>query len=168
MKIREAIYTDINQLAMVHIASWQNAYSGILPANYLSALSVGAETKKWRDRILHPELGQFHFVAENDEVGVVGFAIGSPERTEIPRNWGELRAVYVLTEHQKQGLGTILIQSVIERLKKQRLKGMITWTFTDNPARDFYRKMGGVSGKTKTDTFGQIKKELTAYEWIFS
>jgi hypothetical protein len=38
--IRQAILEDAEAIAKVHVASWQAAYKGLMPAEFLASLSV--------------------------------------------------------------------------------------------------------------------------------
>ena len=126
MKIRDAEIDNAPMLAHIHAKAWQIAYQGILPAEYLAKLSVERSLERWNGWIARPEPGQFHLVAEVEGKGVVGFASGCPERTKAPKNWGELTAIYLLPENQKQRIGSALFHAVVERFMTQGYSGMIS------------------------------------------
>ena len=165
MRIRDAKIDDAPSLAQVHVESWQIAYRGILPALYLANLSIERATEIWQGWIKRPEPGQFHLVSEKEEFGIVGFASGCPEKAMTSRNRGELTAIYLLPEYQKQRIGGALFQAVVGRFVMQGYSGMISWMLSENPAGPFYRKMGGVPAATKLEIVGGVEKELTAFGW---
>jgi len=47
MQIRNAQPNDAFEVAMVHVTSWQVAYRGILPAEYLEELRVEDRVQKY-------------------------------------------------------------------------------------------------------------------------
>jgi len=51
MPIRAARFEDAQQIAEVHVASWQVAYRGILSDSLLDSLSVEAWTEQWQERL---------------------------------------------------------------------------------------------------------------------
>jgi GNAT superfamily N-acetyltransferase len=167
MQIRDAKPTDASRLAEIHVRGWQFTYKGIIPNSYLSKLSIEEYTSKWSEKLRTKNPLNFHIVAELDDIHVIGFASVCPERTVVPRQWGELSMIYVLSRYHKQGVGTALFNEVIARLKKQGYKGMISWMLAENPAGAFYRKLGGTQQGVKTELIDGVMKELTAYEWTF-
>src|SRR5712691_2679399 len=75
MQITPATLEDARQVAEIHVTTWQSAYQGILPAEYLASLSVEKHEAMWRESTVKgvPEL----FVAKV-EGGMVGWvAFGS-------------------------------------------------------------------------------------------
>ena len=51
----------------------------------------------------------FIYVAENEAGQIVGFADGGPERARDMTFKGELYAIYILNDYQRQGVGRHLI-----------------------------------------------------------
>lgn len=51
MKIRSATFEDCRAVAEVHVESWQNAYRGTLPEEYLASLSVAERETMWRQMV---------------------------------------------------------------------------------------------------------------------
>ena len=168
MMIRDAKFNDIPKLAKIHVRAWQDAYSDILPPDYLASLSIEKATLKWAKWIKNPEPGQIHLVAEKEGHRVIGFASGGPETTRSPRNWGELSAIYVQSGYQKQGFGTALFLSVVESFTHLGFKGMISWMLVENPAGTFYQKLGGIRKGSKEEIIGGMEKKLIAYQWVLS
>ena len=46
--IRPAVPGDAEAIAAVHLATWRDAYAGILPADFLDALRVNEFAQRWR------------------------------------------------------------------------------------------------------------------------
>ncbi len=71
--IRPARAEDAADLAAVHVQSWQSAYRGLVPQDFLDGLDVGRRTAAW-ERILGDldDRRAGAFVAEADVI--VGFA----------------------------------------------------------------------------------------------
>jgi GNAT superfamily N-acetyltransferase len=54
----------------------------------------------------------------------------------------ELRRMYVRSEHRRQGIGTLLVQALIEHCKKHKAGIVKLWTSEDGPGRFLYAKLG--------------------------
>ena len=48
MEVLAATSEDCRAVAEVHVESWQHAYRGILPEQYLASLSVAEREAMWR------------------------------------------------------------------------------------------------------------------------
>jgi hypothetical protein len=46
-RVRTANEADLLQLAEIHVASWQDAFRGVVPDTILDGMSVAASLKRW-------------------------------------------------------------------------------------------------------------------------
>ena len=81
---------------------------------------------------------------------IVGFVLGGFEQYDltlkipgIRKYVGELRAIYVLKEYQRRGIGVNLVKMVVERLLENKINSMIVWVLKDNSNRKFYEILRG-------------------------
>ncbi|MGE7184258.1 N-acetyltransferase family protein [Peribacillus sp. NPDC006672] len=163
MKIRRAIEEDVNGIANVHINSWQTTYKGILPDQYLSSLNLEARRKNWLRNL--KMLHNATFVAENAHGEIIGFAAGGPEQTNDPHIQGEVYAIYILKEYQRQGFGRQMINAVIHELIRMEHKNLIIWALKDNPSCGFYKALGGQVKAEKTVKMAGIELIEVGFEW---
>jgi GNAT superfamily N-acetyltransferase len=164
--IREAVEEDAEGVARVNVRTWQTAYAGIFPAEGLEKLGENFERRVefWRKQISDPELALRMFAAEADGE-VVGFAGGEPERSGEWPYQGELTVIYILEEHQKQGIGRRLVKAVAQALLDQGLHSMIVWVLADSPYRAFYEALGGeYVGEQDHEVWGE-KYKVAGYGW---
>jgi GNAT superfamily N-acetyltransferase len=149
--IRDAEPGDAHAIAVVHVRTWQDAYRGIVPDDYLDALDVDERERRWREGISAPE-GPIR-VAEV-EGDVVGWACYGPTRdTDTDRRrTGELYGIYVLYGHWGTGVGPALMDDALAWLR-DRYPVSTLWTLEDNArARRFYERCGWrFDGATKDD-----------------
>lgn len=167
MRIREAQVADARAIAEIHVAVWQTTYRGIVPGDYLAALSVDDRERRWA-AILDDTSGRYcAFVAEDDGNGgrIVGFADGGPRREGDPAYAGELYAIYILDDHQGQGIGRRLASAVAERLHMLGMPSMLIWALAANPACRFYEALGGLLVERKPIEIGGATLEEVAYGW---
>jgi ribosomal protein S18 acetylase RimI-like enzyme len=168
--LRIATPNDARDLAAMHIASWREAYAGILPEKMLSSLSVTARAEAW-ERILREsrtERSTVVFLAEHDR-RIFGFGSCGAQRAANLQEQGydgEVSGVYVLRAFQKQGVGTGLFGEMSRDLIRRGFKAAALWVLRDNSAgRHFYERYGGqVIAEREDVRDGAVLAEL-AYGW---
>src|SRR5205085_8952249 len=106
----------------------------------------------------------FLLVAEENGT-LVGFCHGGPNRGPEAEYRGELYALYVLENRQRQGLGRRLTLALAEHLEAAELRSMIVWVLKDNPSRGFYESLGGRPAGAKPVVIGRQTLEEVAYGW---
>ncbi len=120
--------------AYVHWKSWQETYPGLVSASYLEALTLEkceGIARRWPDNIL--------VAKEGDRV--VGFAGYGTCRDGDLDNAGEIFALYVLGEVQRQGIGTELTRRALDLLADHPVVAL--WVLDGNEkAIRFYEKTG--------------------------
>jgi GNAT superfamily N-acetyltransferase len=173
--IRRAAAGDEEALAHVHVRSWQTAYRGILPDEFLAQMSVEGRVERWRERIASPGKGEFSFIAmvagETSGPRIVGFSGGGPERQGFVRGDGirydgEVYAIYLLPEWRGKGIGRALIAASAQALIEAGLQSTAIWVLQDNAsARRFYEALGGILVGEKPITIGQTTLPEVAYGW---
>ena len=105
-------------------------------------------------------------MAENKENDIVGFSSGGEERTgKYPSYSGELYAIYILKEYQRNGLGKLLVKPVIEELKQKNISTMIVKVLEDNDSYLFYEALGGEKIDTVEEQISGKKLNECVYGW---
>ncbi len=165
MNIRKATISDVSGLAKVHVDTWKTAYKGIISDNLLQNLSY-----KWSENLFLPLLNKQNdeatcFVAEHPAGHIIGFAIGGLERSKNPNYEGELWGIYVSTEHQRKGVGKLLVLAVVTKILGLHINSMLVWVLKDNPYRAFYESLGGKYVGEKPTQIGQEELVEVAYGW---
>ena len=83
MQVRPATPSDAAGIAAVHVASWQRAYSGLLPQDFLDGLSVEARTDTWHQVLSQPTApGVASTLVGELEGRIIGFASVGPSRDD--------------------------------------------------------------------------------------
>jgi ribosomal protein S18 acetylase RimI-like enzyme len=150
MNFRLATIDDIPGIIKVSIDTWRITYRGIISADFLNNLSYEDDIAKWQQRFTNPERYIFFYIAETEFKKIVGLALGSLEQsdptTKIPdinKYFGELKAIYVLKEYQRRGIGVRLVKLIVEKLIEHDIISMVVWVLKDNPNWKFYEILGG-------------------------
>jgi GNAT superfamily N-acetyltransferase len=163
--IRTATVQDAAAIAKVHVESWRTTYKGIVPDDFLARLSSAQREQFWRRAVLDSCSRTVIAVAEEESRGVVGFASGGPERSGDPVYTGELYAIYLLAQHQRRGAGRLLATALVRQLLQDGITALLLWVLAENPARQFYERLGGQPVYAKTVTIGGAPLVEVAYGW---
>lgn len=165
MSVREAKIADVAEMARVRVDTWKAAYRGIVPDDYLDALSYEKTETNWRKFLFEEKSSSFSFVAETPEGEIVGVAIAGPVRPAEDEFKGEIYVLYVLPQLQHQGYGRALMNACAQRLCDFQLTPILLWTLEQNPARKFYEKLHGIVVREKQEETGGIYLTEVAYGW---
>ena len=171
MKVRAATSDDAAAIAHVHVATWRDAYAGLLPDSYLVEMSMTRRAAYWARGLSNDPTGreEFVLVAEDDGCQVVGFVSGGKSRTrkdeKIRRYDGEMYTLYVLPDHQGFGLGRRLLRAGFDGLAERSFKAAVVWVLSSNPSRFFYQAMGGTPVAGRSEKFAGTELEEVAYGW---
>jgi GNAT superfamily N-acetyltransferase len=144
--VRAATSADAEAIADINVKAWQLAYRGIMSDSYLDGLAKGkaVAAQRHRDRIDRPHGPRtFELVAEHDGE-VVGWLRAGPTRDDDRHETqGEIRAVYVLPDAWRAGVGSALMTTALERLSNDGYTKATLWVFEENArARLFYERFG--------------------------
>lgn len=133
---------DSEDLARVHVASWQESYRGLLPDSFLDRMSVDVHTHRFRRALTRPGDHDVTLIAA-DRRGAIGYISGGPSRSLIPSQ-AEVQTLYVRRWAQRTGLGRDLLTAASRVLVGFGARSLMISTLRDNlPARRFYERLGG-------------------------
>lgn len=144
VELRDARRGDERAVAGLHVRSWQEAYRGLMPDEFLDRLDP-------RDRA-----GRYTFGSREDgapttvlavrrEVGerIAGFVTFGASRDQDARGLGEVYALYVDPERHRGGVGRLLMAAARRRLAADGFTEAILWVLRGNDrARGFYEREG--------------------------
>lgn len=154
--IRRAVLADAVAIGLVHVRSWQSAYRGKIPQDYLDGLDPARRAQAWRQ--IMEEVGPSRggvLVAVDEGGGITGFVNFGPsrDRDADPRVTGEVFAIYVAPDAWGTGAGRALMGSAVAGLARLGYADATLWVLDANErARRFYALAGWkADGAAKTD-----------------
>ena len=155
ISVRPATLDDSERIADIHVRTWQAAYAGVMPQDFLDDLDIDARTAMWRRAIDGGTLPGAIFLAEVDSE-VVGFiAVGRYRQSEGGPDpaVGEVFAIYVAAEHWSTRAGHALMRAAVDHFTDHGVAEIRLWVLADNPrARRFYERFGYVAdGETRIE-----------------
>jgi ribosomal protein S18 acetylase RimI-like enzyme len=160
--IRRATIEDATSISRVQAESWRTTYRTIVPDAYLDAMDVVAGAERWAEAIRG---AQANLLVAEDSCGIFGFAAGGKLREAIDGYDGELYAIYLLREQQKQSAGRLLVEEIVKELRAAQLSSMIVWVLAQNPAVEFYKRLGAVPVSEKMIEIGGRPLHDLALGW---
>ena len=171
IRIRRAQKSDATAIGRVHVETWQSTYAGLLPDTLLAAMSDVRQSAWWLRLLGDPGQARGVFVADDQEMGVVGFGSCGPVR-DLPEGLdgtetrvGEVYTLYVEPDFQNIGLGRRLLDALFRQLRADGNDTAVLWMLADNPTRFFYEGMGGARCGKRIDTMAGKDVEEVAYAW---
>jgi GNAT superfamily N-acetyltransferase len=118
MEIRRAVPQDNLAIARIQVDSYRNAYASILPAAYLKHFTYAEQEQDWQ-AWFSANNHEILYVAADKDGELTGYALGKRNPDEVPPYEGELVALHVRQEYQRQGIARQLIHATARGLQTQ-------------------------------------------------
>ncbi|MDQ1402863.1 MAG: hypothetical protein QOG03_1179 [Actinomycetota bacterium] len=164
--IRRTELGDLDALGEIHVRSWQVAYRGLIPDDYLDAMDVGQSQARWRE-LFAPggDAGPIQLVALADDGTPAGFVSGGPSLAQDEPGWGAIYAIYLHPDHLGKGVGRALMAAGVEALRALGFAEASLWVMPGNArARRFYEIAGWTTdGVTKRETIRGVDVDEIRY-----
>ena len=134
--VRKVKLDDAQKIAIIKIDNWRKTYKNIFPDTLLNNLEINSETQKSIKNIKEKNVIVYE---KNEEV--IGYCYyGKRNETSYKEYEGEVFALYVKNECQKNGIGSTLLKYAIDELFKN-YKKILLWCVKENTrAISFYKK----------------------------
>lgn len=141
--IRAASPSDVDVIASLHLASWRAAYRGIVPDEFLAAITLESRVIRWRKALSSSESPLTETLIAVDGDTVQGVSSFGPRRLPESTVVGEVYALHIEPAARRRGIGRLLLHDSIRRLEIRRFGGAVLWVLRDNAdARHFYEAQG--------------------------
>lgn len=167
--IRDAVASDAKGIAEVHVRSWQSAYVGLMPAEYLASLTASLPNRQvgWAKAIDRRESETLVYEANG---AIIGWVSVGPCRDDDLQELeaGEVMAIYTLKEYWGTNVGVDLWRSGLKRLLEQGFRSFSLWVLSGNErAVRFYLRHGGHldTNSQRALSRGGVTLEEVRYIW---
>jgi ribosomal protein S18 acetylase RimI-like enzyme len=130
---RDAVASDIPELAELHVALWNATYRKQGP-------SVATRTAQWEAVFRRADPHSFVLVLEDHNTRIIGFAFG--ERGDGSFE-GVLNKIYLRWEYHGLGLGRRMMAESARRFLERGIHSFLLFAERSNPSIGFYDRMGG-------------------------
>lgn len=148
--IRLATLADADDIAAVHMRSWEYAYGSFLPPEI-----IGRQNEKrpqmWRMILQDNKDTQYAIEVDGKVVGLIGISEARDE--DLPEGCYELQGLYLLPEFIGKGCGRTAMEWVKQEVRERGYRMMSLWVFEKNErARRFYEKGGFMLDESVSQT----------------
>jgi ribosomal protein S18 acetylase RimI-like enzyme len=165
MLLRPAKLSDAVDIARIHVAAWQAAYTGIVPDTYLKTLNVERHAEIWRIRLEKAETELW--LVDDGGVTVGWIAFGSPRAVNAEPNSAEIYAVYVAPACWSRGIGQKLLACAVQRFEKSGYASCHLWVLVNNVrSRHFYELAGFAAEPSSVTTLTVGTADLQEIRYI--
>jgi len=164
---RIAQLADAAAIAAVHVQSWHETYTGLLPQRLIDARThLEKRTAQWAE-VLSDHRGEGVIVAENAE-RIAGFIwMGPPGSAPMttPGYDAYIHALYVVAAAHGNGAGRELVRLGAAKLRSDGYRSLSVHVLASNPARAFYEHLGAHFIAEETLDAGEDSWKQCAYGW---
>lgn len=162
VSVRDGVEDDAHHVAEVKRRSWQAAYRGLLPDDYLAGLPLHPPPDAWREAV---RAGRPPLVAEVDGRVVGVAAVGQAQEDDLPEGTGVLFMIYTEEEVWGTGVGHALHEAAIARLRADGHDLAVLWVLDGNDrAARFYERHGWeTDGTTRVEDLGGPRETIVRY-----
>ncbi|MCX2725006.1 GNAT family N-acetyltransferase [Roseibium salinum] len=160
--LRAATTADCEALAGIHCEAWLGAYRGVLHGVDLQKMISRRGLGWWRGALARGVDIKILSIADIP----AGYATYGSCRLRNTGMDGEIYELYLKPEYQGLGFGRVLFDNVRETLAAKNLAGLAVQVLSDNePARAFYKALGGRLAAKSGYRLGGKRLELSIYTW---
>ena len=172
---------DADELAALHVQTWQETYDHLLPAGFFTSEFLDGRLRLWQHltsatggarlvRLAEVAEGNTGAVGEEYLHKIVGFAVAGPDtESGDGKDNRQLFSLYVLRRLHGTGVGQTLLDEVLGK------EPAVLWVAKDNPrAVAFYRRNGfEFDGTVRSDpaapglhSAGCCARQCCARQWF--
>ena len=163
-RIRSARVGDGLGVAHVYVETWRSIYAGAIPDTVLTRMSVPHTAKAWDRDIATSRSGRRVHVAVGGSGAIIGFVGYGPARLAMGYA-AEIFTLYVLDDHQGQGIGRALLHESFRALLRRGMDSAMLWVLAENPSRFFYEAMGAHRFAERDERLWGTVLHEAAYGW---
>jgi ribosomal protein S18 acetylase RimI-like enzyme len=161
LKIVKAKLSDATLLGEVHSLSFRTAYKDIIDGEVLRSFTPEKSAMRFFKVI--KEKAEVLYCVKTEGL-IIGFGvIGKSRDDDMVDGTGEIWSIYLHPEYSGQGIGSVLMNFLCDKLKKSGFAKVSVWVLEKNEkAVKFYNKHGFKQDGTKDIRIsgGDILKEI--------
>ncbi|MFY9231093.1 MAG: GNAT family N-acetyltransferase [Candidatus Nanopelagicales bacterium] len=142
--VRLARMTDTDELGAINVAAWRDRLGDILKAEVLDQLRPDDLALVWAGAILNPPTIQHRLlVATHDESARGYAAVGPCADADADAATGELIALEVHPDDQRQGHGSRLLAAAVDHARADGFEVLAVWCPVDDEVRRGFLQSAG-------------------------
>lgn len=130
--MRAAVLGDAQEVAALQVRSWQRAYRGIAPDEFLDGLTEDTWLERWRNALGRPPRQGVHQLVSTVDDRAVTIGAAGPALESHHDLTGQLYVLYTDPDHWGEGHGSAVLAEVQERLAGDGHARAQLWVAADN------------------------------------
>jgi L-amino acid N-acyltransferase YncA len=148
VSVRSARSADVPEIARIQVDTWRTAYTSILPAPVLEALSADEAEQAWATAVDAAPSQRHHVLVAQERQWVVGFAALAPaydleEEDPDPEATAQIGPLLVEPRWGRRGHGSRLLAAAVDHARTDGMDRAIAWIPTaDAASLAFFRSAG--------------------------
>ena len=133
--VRRATEADIDTIHEMAHTIWPSTFGNILSAEQISyMLNLIYSKPSLQSQV---EQGHIFLIAEED-----GNAVAYADYSLLKNTIYKLNKIYILPSHQGKGIGRLLIEHIIQSIKKENATSLLLNVNRYNKAKGMYERLG--------------------------
>ena len=139
--IRRSRAADGEPLARIHERCWRMSYAGLADPTWIVARPFAERVEEWTRYAAGEALPMW--VAEDDGEVLGEVAVGPSRDPDAPEGTGEVVALYVDPDRQREGIGSMLLARAEDELRAAGFVRATLWTLAGSvQSNRFYERAG--------------------------
>ena len=152
--IRAALPSDALVMADILMRSWEAAYTGIIPEEYIREKNA-TRPAMWEKNLAAGQYPHKVILLGDTVVGIMRF--DQPQDGDVGEAFYELHYIYLHPDYFRKGIGTKAMEYAFACARDMGKEFMTVWVLAENTnSIKFYEKCGfAADGKTKSLDYGK-------------
>lgn len=156
INIRNAVLGDEKILAHIQTESWKSGFGTIISQEELDKHTNVAKVEEMYVNVLTHHFAEGRILEVDEKPHCIAF--WSKAREEEDKGRAELICIHSLENNWGKGYGSMMMEQVLEEIKKAGYPEVILWVFEDNiRARKLYEKWGFSLTEHRKDSLGAVE-----------
>lgn len=156
VSVRPAVAGDEDVVTEIQLAAWRSTHADTLGPEVLTMLDEEQIRGQWSSAITAPPGPGFAVLVALAGPRIVGFTALGP---------GQLIALEVLPDFQKQGHGSRLLSAAVDRLRRDEAEEIVAWILDGDSAREQFLGGAGLGPDGRRRTLAAGPREVTETRW---
>lgn len=131
-RVREAVLGDAAAIAALQVRSWQRAYRGLVPDEFLDGLADDSWLERWRNSLGRPPRQGVHQIVATVDGTAVTIGGAGPALEPTHELTGQLYVLYTDPAHWGAGHGSAVLERIHRRLAADGHERAQLWVAAGN------------------------------------
>lgn len=140
LTIKKATAADAQEIAQVHMRSWETAYAGIIPDEFIREKNK-TRPALWQ-QILSGDNDRHYIIRLGDRAAGI-MSVAPPQDEDLGDSFYELHGLYLHPDFIGRGVGAQAMDYALDLARSLGKKTMVVYVLKENTAaRRFYQRCG--------------------------